>query len=145
MTNMISYQGLVRTFPRGIVPIDHFYSVCGSPKAQQKKISALGVLERMLDAKIFVKDEVDGIGECILTKDLYDNNQLKELEIVSVRARLLAEEIFIGAIKEWLRRLSIASFDCIKTRADIKSQPMVGPFFWDLSSPSYLGKVRTSP
>lgn len=126
---------------RGIVPIDHFYTVCGSPKAQQKKISALGVLERMLDAKIFVKDEVDGIGECILTKNLYDNNQLKELEIVSVRARLLAEEIFVGAIKEWLRRLSIASFDCIKTRADIKSPPMVGPFSWDLSSPSYLAPL----
>ena len=95
----------------------------------------------MLDARIFVKDEVDGIGECILTKDLYDRNELKELEIISVRARLLAEEIFIGAMKEWLRRLSIASFDCIKTRGDINSQPMVGPFFWDLSSPSYLAPL----
>lgn len=126
---------------RGIVPIDHFYTICGSPKAQQKKISALGVLERMLDAKIFVKDEIDGIGECILTKYLYDSNELKELKIASVRARLLAEDIFIGAIKEWLRRLSIASFDCVRTRADIKSPPMVGPFFWDLSSPSYLAPL----
>ncbi|HEA3200157.1 TPA: hypothetical protein RVS02_001672 [Aeromonas veronii] len=126
---------------RGIVPIEHFYTICGSPKAQQKKISAFSVLERMLDARIFVKDEVDGIGECILTKDLYDRNELKELEIISVRARLLAEEIFIGAMKEWLRRLSIASFDCIKTRGDINSQPMVGPFFWDLSSPSYLAPL----
>ncbi|TNJ10351.1 hypothetical protein CF115_04365 [Aeromonas veronii] len=126
---------------RGIVPIEHFYTICGSPKAQQKKISAFSVLERMLDARIFVKDEVDGIGECILTKDLYDRNELKELEMISVRARLLAEEIFIGAMKEWLRRLSIASFDCIKTRGDIKSQPMVGPFFWDLSSPSYLAPL----
>ncbi|KAJ8740568.1 hypothetical protein H9Y13_18995 [Aeromonas veronii] len=126
---------------RGIVPIEHFYTICGSPKAQQKKISAFSVLERMLDARIFVKDEVDGIGECVLTKDLYDRNELKELEIISVRARLLAEEIFIGAMKEWLRRLSIASFDCIKTRGDINSQPMVGPFFWDLSSPSYLAPL----
>lgn len=126
---------------RGIVPIEHFYTICGSPKAQQKKISAFSVLERMLDARIFVKDEVDGIGECILTKDLYDRNELNELEIISVRARLLAEEIFIGAMKEWLRRLSIASFDCIKTRGDINSQPMVGPFFWDLSSPSYLAPL----
>ncbi|MFQ1823462.1 hypothetical protein ACK36T_15365, partial [Aeromonas veronii] len=44
-------------------------------------------------------------------------------------------------MKEWLRRLSIASFDCIKTRGDINSQPMVGPFFWDLSSPSYLAPL----
>ncbi|MFL9694866.1 hypothetical protein ACKC4X_22010, partial [Aeromonas veronii] len=40
-----------------------------------------------------------------------------------------------------LRRLSIASFDCIKTRADINNPPMVGPFLWDLSSPSYLAPL----
>lgn len=126
---------------RGIVPIEHFKMACGSPKAQQKKISLSSVMERMLEAKIFVKDEINGIGESILTKRLHDNVLLKEQVVNSVRARLLAEHVFIGAIKEWLRRLSIASFDSIRTRDDFANPPLVGPFFWDISSPSYLAPL----
>ena len=54
-----------------------------------------------------------------------------------VRARLITEKFLLLAIRDWLRKLGIVSYETIKMR-DGNSPPTVGTFAWDLTAPSYL-------
>ena len=54
-----------------------------------------------------------------------------------LRARLIAENILLLALRDWLRNLGIVSYGLTRLR-DTDSQPRVGTFAWDLSAPSYL-------
>ncbi|GAB3437223.1 hypothetical protein NX773_22635 [Massilia solisilvae] len=135
-------RALVAVQARSIVPVAHFTAACGAPIAQKKHISAGAVLERMVAAGVFERREVPGIGECVMTRQLSEYMDAMPPEAVAqVRARLIAEGILLGSVNEWLRRLSIASFNKVKIRGGAAEMPMLGTFAWDLTAPSYLGPL----
>jgi len=135
-------RALVAVQARGIVPVDHFNAACGAPIAQKKHISAGTVLERMILAGVFERVDVPGIGECILTREHSERIEHMPPDTVArARARLIAESILLDSVKEWLRRLGMASFNKVKVRGTAADMPMVATYAWDMSAPSYLGPL----
>jgi hypothetical protein len=135
-------RALVAVQARGMIPVAHFNAACGAPIAQKKHISAGTVLERMVAAGMLERVDVPGIGECVMTRQLSEGVEYMPPDAVAkVRARLIAEGILLDSVKEWLRRLGMASFNKVKVRGVPGDVPMVGTYAWDLTAPSYLGPL----
>lgn len=127
---------------REVVPLGHFLGACGAPIAQKKQLSARTVLDRMVAANVLVEQALPGLGPCVMTKKMYERHQqsLDELAI-AIRSRLIAENVLLDSVREWLRRLAMVSFNTVRTRGE--EMPRVGTFAWDLTAPSYLTSVLT--
>jgi hypothetical protein len=127
---------------RRLVPLGHFLGACGAPIAQKKQLSARTVLDRMVAANVLVEQTLPGLGPCVMTKKTYEHHQqsLDELA-VATRSRLIAENVLLDSVREWLRRLAMVSFNTVRTRGT--EMPRVGTFAWDLTAPSYLTSVLT--
>lgn len=128
---------------RRVVPEAHFLSVCGAPLAQKKQISAATLLQRLVDANVLAKANVPGLGMCVMSKRTYESNLQWNFDKLAIeaRARLVAEGILLESVKEWLRRLAIASYNKVHLRG--AQMPRVGTFAWDLAAPSYLTSTIT--
>lgn len=136
-------RALTAVQARGIVPAAHFTAACGAPIAQKKHISAETVLDRMASAGVLERVDVPGIGECVMTSRLRERmGDMPPDEVAKARARLVAEGILLDSVKEWLRRLGVASFNMVKVRGNASDMPTLGTFAWDLTAPSYLGPLR---
>lgn len=57
-------------------------------------------------------------------------------------ARQLTEDIVLNAVREWIRKLGLASYNTIAIRTDEARQPICGLLF-DLAGPSYLLPIRS--
>jgi len=122
----------------GIIPRTHFISACGSPIKQQKHIAAETVLKNLLRAGIVKEQVFDGIGECLILSEIVDQSSSEELHksSASVQARILVESIMLDAVKDWLRKIGLASYDKVELRGSGNAR--VSTFAWDLTAPSYL-------
>lgn len=121
----------------GIVPAKQFPIICGAPLRQQRQLSPDSIFERLSDAKLLTKVTLSGVGECIA---FIQEEGYYEIQADLMRAELLTEDILLTAVKNWLRRLGIASFGQVTLRGGDKI-PQVGTFAWDLSAPCYLGHM----
>lgn len=121
----------------GMVPAQQFPIISGSPVRQRKHLSSETVLQRLTEAGLVKTIAVPGIGECVA---LVQDEEYYTVGTAEMRARLITEEILLSAVRDWLRKLGIASYNLVSTRTDQKL-PQVGTFVWDLSAPSYLGAV----
>jgi hypothetical protein len=86
----------------GIMPSAHFPGACGSPIRQQRHISAETIINRLIQAKLVGDYEIPGLGRCyglLEGPDRYDDGEHH------IRARLIAEDILLKAVKTWLQRL----------------------------------------
>lgn len=50
---------------------------------------------------------------------------------------MVAEQIVLDALREWVRKLGFGSFDKVAVRG-LEHQPQFGQFNWDLTAPTYL-------
>jgi len=57
-------------------------------------------------------------------------------------ARQLTENIVLNAVREWIRKLGLASYNTIAIRTEEVRQPICG-FLFDLAGPSYLLPIRS--
>ncbi|MDB5792363.1 MAG: hypothetical protein JWQ80_2387 [Massilia sp.] len=57
-------------------------------------------------------------------------------------ARQLTEDIVLNAVREWIRKLGLASYNTIAIRTEEARQPICG-FLFDLAGPSYLLPIRS--
>ena len=119
----------------GLIPLNHFAIACGAPLKQARHLSPNTIFERLTQAGLLQKIDIPVLGECI---SLVQSAEHYSWMANDVRARLLTEELLLIAIRDWVRKLGIVSYDNVKTR-DGDSQPRVGTFAWDLTAPSYLG------
>lgn len=119
----------------GIVPVEHFAIASGAPTRQKGHLSPETILDRLLQANLIDKRQIAGVGKCIALKQLID---VGDYETARLRQRLIVEKILLIAIRDWLRKLGIVSYNKVKLRSPSES-PQVGTFAWDLSAPSYLG------
>lgn len=122
----------------GIIPASHFVIICGSPVRQKKHIAAETVLEHLLKAGIVKKQIFGGIGESIVLNEIGDQSSPEELHKISigVQARILVEALILDAVKDWLRKIGLASYNKVEIRGHDKAK--VSTFLWDLTAPSYL-------
>jgi hypothetical protein len=122
----------------GIMPVSHFAGACGSPIRQLKHIPPETIIKRLLQANLVGEYDVPGLGPCYGLRegpDRYDDGEHL------VRARLIAEDILLKALKSWAQRLGLVSYDRVAIRGE-GELPKVGTFAWDMTAPSYLGPMR---
>lgn len=125
---------------RKATPTAHFLAACGAPIAQKKQISAQTVLDRMIGADVLVEHVLPGLGPCVMTKKIYESHEAELEDFASeIRSRLIAEQILLDSVLEWLRRLGMTSYNAARSRSD--AMPRIGTFAWDLAGPSYLTSV----
>lgn len=122
----------------GIMPALHFPIACGAPLRQAKHLSPETIFQRLQKAQLIDTYEVPGVGSCIALlqgPDRYDagNDEIK--------ARLITEAILLKAVRSWVQRLGLGSYDRVALRDEGNELPKVGTFAWDLSAPSYLGPM----
>lgn len=53
------------------------------------------------------------------------------------RARDLTERVLLDGVREWARKIGLASYNAIRVRGEPELKP-IGPFAFDLAGPSYL-------
>lgn len=121
----------------GIVPAKQFPVVCGAPLKQRRHLSPDTIFQRLSEAGLLTKVMMPGVGECIA---LVQSEGRYDVLAEQMRARAITEDILLRAVKDWLRKLGIASYGKVAIRAD-PELPKVGTFLWDLSAPSYLGHM----
>jgi hypothetical protein len=118
----------------GLVPEAHFATVCGAPIRQARHLSPETIFKRLNEAGLLQKTYVPGLGDCI---SLVQEPGHYDHKAADVRVQLITEEFLLTAIRDWVRKLGIVSYDKVATRQG-ETQPMVGTFAWDLTAPSYL-------
>lgn len=118
----------------GIVPLEEFSIISGSPIRQRGQVSSDTVLERLEAVRLIQRGNLQGIGQVVM---LRADGYLGTPDIERLRGRRLVEKMLLLALRDWARRLGMASHDKITVRGE-GHLPEFGTFNWDLVGPSYL-------
>src|SRR5690606_14164713 len=119
----------------GVVPLDQFAITSGSPIRQQGQVSSETVLQRLEAVHLVERGELQGVGPVVA---LRADGRLGHPNFQRVRARLVVEKMLLLALRDWARRLGVASYDKIEIRGETDRLPTFGTFNWDLCGPSYM-------
>jgi hypothetical protein len=132
-------QALACLFQRGgVVPARHFEIACGAPGRLKKHLSHRKILDTLISAKLVQKIDIQGVGECVAfiqQEGRYDN------AASTIRARLLAERLFLDGFTDWIKKLGLVSYHKVQVRDTFEDQPNFAGYSWDLTAPCYLGAV----
>ena len=123
----------------GAVPENEFSIVSGAPEAMKKQVPSIAVLESLLRAGVLEHTSDKILGSCISIRPY----AIGSPDFNEVRTRRLVEGVVLDAIREWIRKLGIGSFNSVAVRGDERERK-VGPFGWDLTAPSYLQPLKRS-
>ena len=110
-----------------------FDVVAGSPKAQKKQVPLSRVLDNLERADLVDLVEVGEMGQCVRASPYV----FETADASQFRARTIAEDVLMDGLREWARKLGLASYNAIEIRNDERA-PKFSTFHWDLSGPSYL-------
>lgn len=119
---------------KGVIRDKEFSVISGAPAIPMKKqVMSMNIADRLEHAGIAQRTmHTDGdtyISICLSAMYFPDWGGLK--------ARQLAEDIILDGVREWARKLGMASYHKIAIRGDANRTP-IGPFMFDLAGPSYL-------
>lgn len=119
----------------GVVPLEHFDIICGSPIRQKGQISSKTILHRLEAVRLIERIEMQGVGQVVA---LRADGCLGQPDFPRLRARLSVEKMLLLALRDWAKRLGLASYEKIEIRGESERLPKFGTFHWDLCGPSYL-------
>lgn len=122
----------------GIIPEDHFPIACGAPLKQAKHLSPETLYERLRKANLVDKYNVSGVGSCIA---LIQGPGRYDGAANHIRARLITETILLQAIRDWIKKLGLGSYEKVALRGERDNPPTIATFAWDLAAPSYVGPL----
>ena len=110
-----------------------FDVVAGAPEAQRKQVPSSRVLDNLKSAGLVDLVEAGEMGQCVRARpDVFETPDTSEF-----RARTVAEDVLMDGLREWARKLGLASYNAIDIRNDERAAKF-STFHWDLSGPSYL-------
>jgi hypothetical protein len=117
-----------------IIPTSHFGIVSGSPDRLKGHIAHEVVLKRLIQIGLLDTSDSESFGSCVtFAPDTpFDSGELR-----SLKARVVAEQILLDALRDWARKLGFGSYDRVELRSYSK-QPRFGQFDWDLAAPTYV-------
>lgn len=121
----------------GVVSSEEFAVISGAPFAMKGQISVNRLLDTMIKAGIVKRGRLRNLSDCVKIA----RYELGWPDLDGYRVRRLTEGIILDAVREWMRKLGIASYNKIVIRGD-ESERMVGQFKWDLTAPSYLHPLK---
>lgn len=119
----------------GVVPLDQFTIISGSPIRQQGQVSSETVLQRLEAVQFVERIELQGVGPVVA---LRADGMLGHPKFQRLHARLVVEKMLLLALRDWARCLGVASYDKIEIRGEGDRLPTFGTFNWDLCGPSYM-------
>jgi hypothetical protein len=120
----------------GLMPIAHFAIASGSAGARSKQLSAEEIRRRLVDAGLLEELTIPDVGPCV--GFARNSSYLDEL-VPAMRARLIAEDVLLQAIRNWARNLNLGSYRLFSLRSsNVTGQPQVGGLEWDGTAPSDL-------
>jgi hypothetical protein len=123
----------------GLVPTAQFATTSGAPVIPQKGQLHVDVVSARLHAADFIKEVwIDEQPHFELAYSLANGTP------VGMRARDLTERVLLDGLREWCRKIGLASYNSIRVRGDADLQP-IGPFAFDLAGPSYLLPLQGGP
>jgi hypothetical protein len=121
------------TARHGVVLRRDFAVISGATATPQKgQLMASSVADRLIAAGILESRTSNG-DEYLFVR----RSELAHPDWDGMNGRNLAEGIILDAVREWAKKLGLASFNTIKIRGD-SDISAVGPFMFDLAGPSYL-------
>ncbi len=120
----------------GLVSTAEFAVISGAPISLRGQVTSDTVLRHLESAGFVERMNLAGAGEHIWNK--YDANPVGTLD---TKARGIAEKILLDGLREWARKLGLASYNKILIRGD-ELPRQVGLFHWDLTGPSYVLPLR---
>lgn len=134
-----SYSGAVANLRArgGSVPRSLFATVAGAPLGRKRQLSPDRILERLTAINLLKEEAAEDGGSNVIFVPQHLTRDPPGL----IRARLIAEQVALLGLKDWIRRVGMGSFDSVRIRGDVQS-PEVASLVWDLSAPSYLRPLR---
>lgn len=124
----------------GYLPSSQFAVISGAPvRPMRGQIPADAIARRLISAN-FMKDVTDSNGDHfyeLAPSIAYGHEK-------GWRARDLAERIILDGMREWARKIGLASYNSIFVRGD-PGLRAIGPFEFDLAGPSYLLPLQNGP
>lgn len=117
----------------GLIPADRFAAISGATVIPQKGQLPVATVAQRLIAADFMKEIFDAdAGRCFqLPPSLALGSQ------AGLRACDLTERVLLDGMREWCRKIGLASYNAIRIRGDNDLKP-IGPFAFDFAGPSYL-------
>jgi hypothetical protein len=117
----------------GMIPAEQFKVISAAPVIPQRGQIPVELVAKRLIAADFIKEVYDADdGLC------YDVPfSLANATPGGMRARDLTERVLLDGVREWLRKVGMASYNAIRIRGDAELKA-IGPFAFDLAGPSYL-------
>src|SRR5207253_6866789 len=98
---------------------------------QSKQLNADRVAEQLLAANLIKRVDLAGIGECLALASFTTEDE--QYAYVDLNARLKVESMALNAVREWVRRLGLGSWNKVQIRGE-GAIPTAGPNYWDLSA-----------
>ena len=117
------------------LPLSLMHTRSGLPMRMKGQVDFERVLEQLRKLELIRTAEVPELGKlCAFAgRDPSRNAQ----PIHRTRAVLLAEDILLGGLKDWLRKMAFASYNAIRIRRD-EPRPEFSRWPFDLVGPSYV-------
>ena len=122
----------------GIVALEEFPVISGAPSKQQNQVPHSLVLKRLEEAGFLRQMNRADLGTVVqLEYSIFGPS-----DHADHRARQVVERVMLDGVREWARKLGLASWNSIAIRGEDHPR-MIGPYKWDLSGPSYLMPLRS--
>lgn len=121
----------------GVVSVDEFAVISGAPLALKKQVSASRVADLLVELGAIQRVSLSDLGDCYLCV----RPEILIPDTTRYRPLLTAEGVILDGLREWVRKLGLASFNKIHIRGE-EGTRQVGQFMWDLTCPSYLLPLR---
>lgn len=117
----------------GFIRADQFASISGATVIPQKGQLTVERVAQRLMASDFMKSFTD-VDEGLCYQMPFS---LANGTVAGMRARDLTERVILDGLREWARKIGLASYNAIRIRDEPDLKP-IGPFAFDFAGPSYL-------
>lgn len=124
---------------QNIISEKRFHIISGSPALLKRHLSSKRVLSNLIDIGLLERNIISGTR--LIT--VASRTELPTGTYQGMKARAVAEEIALTGLKDWARKMGIASFHSVQVRGRNKN-PLFGQFEWDLSAPSFVYPFRVT-
>lgn len=122
----------------GLIPLKHFAAAAAASNGT-RQIRGHDLFGRLVTVGLLDEYEVPGLGVCAA---FARGAGYADVHVPKVKARLIAEDVVLHAVKRWAQHLALGSYDLFALRDEV-SVPRVSNFEWDMTAPSYLAPLAT--
>jgi hypothetical protein len=123
----------------GFIPNSAVAVISGAPVIDQRgHVRSELLIKRLVEARFVEEVNHADHGRCYALTAALGDGTWEDL-----RARSLAEGVLLDGIREWVRKIGLASYGAIRIRGEQGLRP-IGAFAFDLAGPSYLLPLQVS-